>query len=312
MTQAIITSGFQANSNSVKVAASVANGTVILLFDDETKDQIGSGVIASGSATVTVSPVLYLGQRIIAYVGEFGNGTFGAVIVTQSDTENTGWKTPETVDGVDYQDYIEAGGKPLPDIYDPEECRNISRDKDAIDRIVELPITFRIKQVESQAGTVQILIEDIRNAVGGYLVKFDGDPAGATTSKIYNTNGSYSVKVWGSNQTIADAITETYVLVMPTVTVEFGTNVIDLWVSVDLGYTGSPGQRVITLVANSFVACQFQIDGLLPWVDGVWQIGGLAFRSELHLIPAGEYTIRARNKAVPSEEISRQIKLAGF
>lgn len=312
MNLAIIISGFQANSATVNVMADVVNGTTILLFDDETKIQIGSGVIASGSVAITVSPFLYLGQRIIAYVSTFGNDTYGAVIVTQSDVENTGWKTPETVDGVPYADYLEAGGNPFPDLYTPEECRNASRDMDAIDRVTDLPLTFNLRQVESQAGTIQISIENIQNAIGGYLIKFDSDPQSTTASKTYSVNGNYSVKIWGANQTEADAIIKTYVLVMPTSTVNFGTNVIDLYPQIDFGTGGFPGQKVLMLIAHASVACEFQIDGLFTWTDGVWQVGGLAFRSNPVLISAGEYTIRARNKAVPAEAILRQIKLTGF
>lgn len=309
MNLAIITSGFQANSASVNVSANVANGTAILLYDDETKVQIGSGVIASGSVSITVSPVLYVGQRIIAYVSTFGNDTYGSVIVTESDTENTGWKTPETVDGVPYADYLEAGGDPFPDLYTPGECRNMSRDMDAIDRVTDLPVSFRLRQIETQAGTIQILIEDIENAVGGYLIKFDSDPQGTTTSKTYAVNGTYSVKVWGANQTIADAITKTFVLVVPTSSVIFGANVKDLFAQIDFGAGGYPGQRIIMLVAHTSVECEFKIDGVNDWSTSIWQVGGLAARTNQFPISAGEYTIRARNKAVPSEAISRQIKL---
>lgn len=310
MNVAIITSGFQSNSNTVGVSANVTDGTVILLYDDETKVLIGSGAIGDGAVSITASPVLYSGQRIIAYVSEFGNDTYGAVIVTESDTENTGWKIPETVDGVPYGTYLLSGGDHLPDLYTPEECRNISRDMDAIERVIDIPITFKLRQIESQAGTIQILIEDIQNAIGGCLVKFDSDPQGTTTSKTYSVNGTYTLKVWGANQTIADAITKTYVLVMPTSTVNFGANVIDLYAQIDFGSSGSPGQKVIMLVAHSTVACELQIDGVFTWTDAIVQVVGLAFRSNQVYISAGTYTIRARNKAVPSEAILRQIKLA--
>lgn len=312
MSIAIITSGFTEGSSLVTVAADAATGTPVFIYDDETKDLIGSSEIESGSANVTVSPVLFAGQRIIAYLTDFGKDTYGAVIVVESATEKTGWKEPETVAGQPYQDYLDAGGDVLPDIYDPSSCRNMSRDMDAINRVIDAPITFIVKQVESLAGTVQVVIDNIEGAIGGFKTKFDSDAEGASTSKVYSVNGSYQFKIWGANQTIADAVTVTYDLVMPTATIGFGTNVIDLFVTMDFGASGSPGQKVIMLVAHSSVACEFQIDGVFSWEGGVWQASGLAFRSNQKLISAGEYTIRARNQAVPSEEITRQIKLTNF
>lgn len=312
MNVAVITSGFVAGSNSVNVTADVADGVLVLIYDDETKDLLGTGSITDGTDSVAVSPILYSGQRVIAYLVAFGKDTYGSVVVTDSEVENTGWETPETVNGTPYVEYLEAGGAALPDLYTPEECRNFSRDRDAIDRVLNVPITFLLRQIESLAGTIQILVENIENALGGYKVKFDSDAEGATTNKTYSADGSYSVKVWGANQTIADAIEVEYTLVMPTATVDFGANVIDLYASIDFGYTGSPGQRAITLIAHSSVACEFQIDGEFTWEGGVWQTSGLSFRSNIKLVPAGEYTIRARNAAVPGEEISRQIKLDNF
>jgi hypothetical protein len=309
---AIITSGFYSESVSVTVVADVADGTDVLIYDDESKELLGTAVIDEGSADVTVSPILYTGQRIIAYLGEFGKDTYGSIIVTDSDKEHTGWKTPETVDGQPYDVYLSNGGAHLADVYDPSNCRNISRDMDAIDRVLNVPITFLVRQVESMAGTVQVLIENIENAIGGYRLKFDSDAPGSATSKIYSQNGSYSVKVWGVNQIEADAIQVTYDLVMPAATVSFGPNVTDLFASVDFGYAGSPGQRAIMLVAHSSVPCEFQIDGVFDWEGGVWQSGGLAFRSNIRLIAAGEHTIRARNASNPTEEIARQIKLVNF
>jgi hypothetical protein len=312
MTQAIITSGFTAGSSAVNVTADVANGIDILVYDDETKELIGTGEITSGSVSVTVSPVLYSGQRIIAYVTSFGSQTYGAVIVVDSDVEFTGWKTPETVGSDTYEDYLEAGGQALPDLYDPQAKRNISRDKDAIDRVIDLPITFRLRQVESQAGTVQVIVEDIQNAIGGFKIKFDSDAEGTTATKTYSANGSYQVKVWGANQTIADAILKTYNLIMPTASVVFGPNVKDLFVFVDWNNTGFPGERPVILYANSSVSCQFQIAGEFTWADGVWDVSGLSFRSNILILSAGEYTVEVRNKDTPAETISRQIKLSGF
>jgi len=312
MIQAVITSGFIAGRSSVSVTADVANGTVIRIYDDETKLQIGSGVIASGTVSVAVSPALYSGQRIIAYVTSFGNQTYGAIEVVESDTEFTGWKEPVTVDGDSYTDYLASGGDALPEIYAPEEKRNISRDKDSIDQVLDIPITFRLRQVETMAGTVQVILEDIQGAIGGFKTKFDADADGAGTTKTYSSNGSYQVKVWGANQTIADAILKTYNLVMPASSVVFGANVIDLAAKVDWGASVGAGLKAIILVAHSTVACEFQIDGLFNWEAGVWEQAGLAFRSNIKTISAGTYTIRARNAAIPAQTISRDIKLTGF
>lgn len=311
MIQAIITSGFIAGSSSVSVTADVADGTDILIYDDETKVLLGADEITDGTTVVSVSPVLYSGQRIIAYVASFGSDTFGAVIVVDSDTEFTGWKEPVTVDGDPYAEYLADSGEALPDIYDPASVRNISRDKDAIDQVINLPITFLLRLTESLAGSVQASIENVQNAIGGFIVKFDADAEGSTATKNYTVNGSYQAKVWGANQTIADAILVTYNVVVPVATVEFGTNLIDLSVQIDWGYTASPGFKVIKLLAHTTVAAEFQIDGLFTWESGTWE-SSLSMRSSLKFIPAGTYTIRARRASNPAETISREIKLTGF
>ena len=310
MAYAIITSGFEGGSGAVNVSAAVADATTVLIYDDESKVLLGSGTVTDSEAAISVSPVLFVGQRIIAFVTAFGSDTYGAVIVTETGFENTGWKTPITVDGETYEDYLSDGGVVLPMVYDPISCRNVTADRDAIAAIMAIPLTFTLRVKENQAGTVVVSVENIQNAIGGFLIKFDADTAGTGTEKTYTVNGSYQMKIWGANQTEADAIIKTYTLVMPSVIVEHGANVIDLFTQVDFGYAGT--SKVIQLVAHSSVMCQFKIDGLFDWTDGIWQKTGLAVRSETPLITAGDYTIRARNKAVPSETISREIRLSNF
>jgi hypothetical protein len=312
MTNAIIISGFYSGSTLVSVSADVLDGIQVFVYDDESKEVLGVGIISYGHVEIIVEPALFSGQRIIAYVGAFGKDTYGSVIVTDSIDKKTGWKTPEFVDEVAYSQYLENGGNVLPDIYSPQECRNTSRDVDAIEKLINTPISFRLKQTESRAGNVQVSVEDIENAFGGYMIKFDSDPEGTVSSKSYLTNGSYKVKVWGVNQGENAAIEKQYTLVMPSAAISFGTNVVDLHVFVDWQYQASVGQKALILYAHSNVACEFKVDGLFDWEGGVWSVGGLSFRSNIKLISAGEYTVRTRNSSNHSEEVSRQIKLIGF
>lgn len=316
MALAIIESGFVAASNTIKVAADVANGVLVHIYDDETKQLIGSAPVNSGYANVTVTPSLFSGQRIIAFISEFGNETFGAVIVVDSDSESTGWKTPATVNGQPYDQYLEDGGQKQPDVYDPAHCRNISRDMDAIGRVIDTPITFNLRQIESQGGTVQVVIEDVHGAVGGFKTKFDSDAVGTATSKVYNVNGAYQVKIWGINETEANAVIKTYNLTMPTAIVEFGTTVVDLSYHADYGNTTSPGLRPVRVIVYSSVPVEVQIDGVHTWAiaSGTGSKPGETGRYEgpVNFVEEGEYTIRCRRSSDGGQLLVRQIKLNNY
>ncbi|WP_026630055.1 hypothetical protein [Dyadobacter alkalitolerans] len=316
MDLAIITSGFVAGSGFVSITADVANGTIVLIYDDETKDLLGSAPTESGVALVPVAPILYSGQRIIAYVSEFGRDTQGSIIVTDSELESSGWKTPETVDGQPYDAYLLAGGMPLPDLYDPASCRNFSRDKDSIDRAIDVPISFILRQIESQGGTVQVAIENITGAIGGYKTKFDGDAQGTSLTKTYSDNGNYQVKVWGVNQLEAQAIIKTYSLVMPTASINFGTTVVDLIYFCDYGNSTSPGLRPLRVQVYSSVPVEVQIDGVHTWAvassTGMQPNETGRYDGPVHFVEEGEYTIRCRKASDSSQELVRQIKLNNY
>ncbi|GGH42903.1 hypothetical protein GCM10007423_39880 [Dyadobacter endophyticus] len=316
MELAIITSGFVAGSSSVSITADVADGTAVLVYDDETKSLLGSDVTTDGVVDVTVAPELFEGQRIIAYLTAFGQDTFGAVIVVDSENETTGWKTPETVDGQPYEEYLEAGGEQQPDVYDPANCRNISRDMDAIGRVINTPITFTLRQIESQAGNVQVIIEDVQGAIGGFKTKFDSDVIGTSTSKVYSVNGAYQVKIWGINETEADAVIKTYNLTMPTAVVEFGTTVVDLTYHADYGNATSPGLRPVRVIVYSSVPVEVQIDGVHTWAiaSGTGSAPGETGRYEgpVHFVDEGEYTIRCRKLSDGLQLLVRQIKLNNY
>lgn len=312
MAQAIITDGFVADSTSVTVVAEVANATAVLVYDDANKELLGSGTITANVSTVTLSGPLYAGQRIIAYLVTFGDGTYGAVVVTESDTEYTGWKTVTEVDGVPYADYLAAGGAALPEIYDPEGCRNTSRDRDFVSSLLATAISFNLRLIETQAGTIQVIVEDIRHAIGGAIIKFDGDTAGATSSKTYSVNGSYQVKIWAANQIEADAITKEYTLTMPTAVTTFGSDIYDLAYRVDYGNTSSPGNRPIDMMAYTNQAVEFQIDGEVSWTTGTLAYGGSGtreYRLSGQFLAVGTYTIRSRRLSDGGDEISREINL---
>ncbi|MCF2487464.1 hypothetical protein [Dyadobacter sp. CY347] len=316
MELAIIISGFYAESTSVKVVADVADGIDVLIYDDETKQILGSALTADGSANITVSPILYAGQRIIAYLAEFGQDTYGSLVVTESETEHTGWKTPETVNGQSYKAYLIAGGAALPDLYDPASCRNFSRDKDSIDRAIDVPISFILRQIESQGGTVQVVIENISGAIGGYKSKFDGDAQGTNLSKTYSDSGNYQVKVWGVNQVEAQAITKTYSLTMPTASIDFGSTVVDLTYFADYGNNTSPGLRPLRVTVYSSVPVEVQIDGVHTWAvassTGMQPNETGRYDGPVHFVEEGEYTIRCRKASDSSQELVRQIKLNNY
>ncbi len=316
MAQAIITDGFVADSTEVTVVAEAADATVVLVYDDTSIDKgelLGTGEIEDSIATVTLSAPLYAGQRIIAYLNVFGDGTLGSVTVAESDKEYTGWKVPTAVEGVPYADYLTAGGVALPEMYAPEECRNTSRDLDFVSDLLSTPITFVLRQIETQAGTIQVIVERIKNAIGGAIIKFDSDTPGTTAAKTYDEDGSYQVKIWSGNQTEADAIVMEFDLTMPTAVTTFGTEVYDLAYDMDYGNGVNPGTRPINVIGYGTVPMEFKIDG----VSGAdWQTGTLAqtreYRMNAIYLTNGLYTIRARKAADGTQELSREIKIAGI
>lgn len=316
MALAIITSGFFAESTLVNVFADVVDGTAVFVYDDETKDLLGSSTIDDGASAVSVAPMLYAGQRIIAFLVAFGRDTYGSIVVTESETEHTGWKTPTTVDGQPYQEYLEAGGAALPDLYEPASCRNFSRDQDSIDRAIDVPISFILRQIESQGGNVQVVIENITGAIGGYKTKFDGDAQGTSLTKTYSANGNYQVKVWGVNQLEAQAVIKTYALTMPTASIDFGTTVVDLTYFADYGNNTSPGLRPLRVNVYSSVPVEVQIDGVHTWAvassTGMQPNETGRYDGPVHFVEEGEYTIRCRKASDSSQELVRQIKLNNY
>ena len=231
MNLAIIAQGFHGGSSSVLVYADAPDGTLIRVFDDETKVEIGSGSLVGGKIEITLTPSLFTGQRIIAYVGEFGEKTFGSTIVLESETEATGWKVADTVNGIPYAEYLEAGGSMVAELYTPDECRNVVIDRNTTSKALSIPVTFNLRITESQGGTVQVVVENVAGSIGGFFVRFDSDAFGAETTKTYSANGAYQVKVWSADELEADAVVKSYSLTMPSAVVEFKPNVIDLTTS---------------------------------------------------------------------------------
>lgn len=316
MDVAIITEGFYAGSESVKVMSDIGPGFVIQVYDDETKELLGTSILLDSMSNVPVSPPLYLGQRIIAYIDSFGNATYGAVVVTASEEENTGWKVPETVDGVPYDEYLNNGGAPLPDIYDPEECRNFARDMDAIDRVTNQPITFTLYRIERMNGTIQMIVEDIQGAVGGYKTRWNTEEPGTNLSKVFTFDGTYIFKIWRNDQDESQAVEKIFILTMPTPIIVFGTTIVDLSYHADYGNTTQPGLRPLRVIVYSSVPVEVQIDGIHTWAiaSGTGSAPGETGRYEgpVYFVPQGEYTIRCRKLSDGTQELSRQIKLNNY
>lgn len=268
---ALIFEGFLDGSQLVKVFADEVDGTDIVLCDEGDLTVLGTGEISGNEASITLAIALIEGQRIIAFVTEAG--TAGGREVLASGYLATGWKKPAaiTVGETEYtlEEYEAETGNEVPDIYDPSCVNRVS--EIALSQTIpsETPISFLLRIDRDVTQTV-VSVEDVLGVVE-YLIQFDDDAAGNDDSKIYDADGTYQVKVIDE----ADATRQTtrvYTIDVTTAPPE------DSEIS-NASYVQSAGiYPIIELIADSDLALEAKVDGVMGSYDDMVFVGGKRWR----------------------------------
>ena len=293
---AYISSGFTDGSTSVGVTALAADGTTIILCNEDDLSTLGTSTLTGNEAVITVS-ALVEGQRIIAFVGAIGEKTFGGRTVLASGELHTGWQTPQTVevDGEEFTaaEYETTTGKKLPSIYTPSAYNRVAElNSTFFENIPSQEISFSIR-IDRNYGSTTVTVEDVEGAPNGHLIQFDSDAAGNGTSKTYSANGSYQVKVIDAD------VSTRFVTRSFTVT---ATSPPPETSAISNGSYNQSGLNA-TIIADSAVALEGKIDGIGSYADFVL-IGGKRWVCGTYTLPsAGTYTMRARVKSNTSDEI---------
>ncbi|MPR36620.1 hypothetical protein [Salmonirosea aquatica] len=313
---AIIESGFYDLSEQVTVLVDEApNGTNVLLYDDVAKEEglLGQSTTTLGKATITLATPLEAGQRIIAYVGAFGEKTYGAVNVAEGILERTGWKVPATVDGVPYDEYLAEGNAPIASTYDPDGCYNRAQayETDIESLVHQKNLSFVVEiQNTAVAGvpTAIAVVKEVIDAPNGVLYSFDGATPDNANSKSYTANGTYSVQVTdvADADNTAEVSFDVSLLAAPTPP----TSAIDL---VYFDPQNTPQGPVLLLWAKADLEVEFSVDGISSFASippgeqsGGWvkaQTYRPGFWSRGLILPGtGNYTARVRIKTDTADQ----------
>lgn len=289
---ALIYDGFLDGSTSVKVNAEHADGTTIILCDEDDLTELGTGTLTNQDATITLAIALIEGQRIIAFVEAIGEKTAGGRAVLASGYISTGWKTPTTitVGETEYtlEEYEAETGNEIPLVYDPSCVNRVSELALTATTPSETPISFLVKIDRDVTQTV-VYVEDVLGVVD-YLIQFDEDTAGNDDSKIYTADGTYQVKVIDADNAgrYTTRIYTVDVTTAPPVSSEI-TNA---------SYVQSAGiYPIIELIADSDLALEAKVDGVMGAYDDMVFVGGKRWRiGTIYMPAAGTYIGHVRVK----------------
>lgn len=297
---ALIYDGFLDGSTAVKVNAEHADGTTIILCDEDDLTQLGTGTLTNQDVTITLAIALVEGQRIIAFVGAIGEKTAGGRAVLASGYISTGWKTPITitVGETEYtpEEYETATGIEVPLIYDPFCVNRVSELALTATTPSESPISFLVRIDRDVTQTV-VTVEDVLG-VTEYLIQFDNDVAGNDDSKIYTVDGTYQVTVSDANNAgrYTTRIYTIDVTTAPPVSSEIS----------NASYVQSAGvYPIVELIADSTLALEAKIDGVHGTYLDMDFIGGKRWRlSTIYMPSAGTYIARVRVKSDTADAVS--------
>lgn len=286
-------------SEQVRISAIQADGVTIKLYDSAL-NMLGSGLIVSNSVIITTSRPLILGEAIMAFVGDLGEKSGGAVVVTDSQLRPTGWKTPVTVD-VDGEEltvteYEEETGLTLAQIYDPLNTNSIPQIEE-IDLLPLQEIGFDVV-VNQGSGSVTVTVENIRS-IASPLIRFDAGSFGSGTSKTYTEDATSIVRVADSSN-MARYLDRSISVIVATAPTS------DIWA---VGYIVFGGGTPV-LRANAYCQETLQVRcvGILDtWIDCITN-GNYEWHSDIGngagtVIP-GTFTLEFRVKASPSDVAS--------
>ncbi|WP_207507025.1 hypothetical protein [Telluribacter humicola] len=318
---AIIESGFYDESQEVVIRADVADGTLTLLYDDITKAELGQQPILSGKAIISLSTPLEEGQRLIAYLGDYGEKTYGAVNVVASHAQRTGWKVPDMVDGVPYADYLSDGGAPIASTYEPDACYNRAQayESDIEAALHQECLSFVVEIQNTVIATVPtaiVVVKEVQHAPGGALYSFDGATAGNTNSKSYTANGTFKVLVMDAEDS-ENAKEVEFEIALLSAPAPVNSSIKLLWFDPQ---PTAPDGPVVVLSTYATQEVEFSVDGVSQFSNipvgehnGSWVTGHqykTNFWARILLLPStGDFTARVRIKSNTADQKAFDIKL---
>ncbi|WP_138994001.1 hypothetical protein [Larkinella sp. C7] len=280
MITANITEGAFADSETVVVSCVDTDGTIIVLFRGY--EMLGSGVIASGTCSISVSP-LAEGDILVAYVLEQGNRAGIPVVVAASSITVSGWKTPTELnvkmpDGsllsFPAQLFEETYGYLPASIYDPEGTKAIVYPE------YESPavggIQFDLTVIEKFNQTL-LYVRNVRGIKGNVLVRFDGGSWSGTISKTVTANATVVIDVRGDDDTEFATRSESIVVASEPVTAFVLSRHIDY------------GNDSLNLINGNNDSVEFRLEPFdMTWRPGIIYQAGETRRIYLS-VPNGNY-----------------------
>ncbi len=298
MAVAFIFDGYTDGSTLVKVQADAVEGTDVFVCDDSNQSVLGTGELLGGEVSITVSPALAEGQRIIAYLTSVGYYTMGGITVLPSGELHTGWEKPVTVEvdevQIPVEEYEADTDTQVPDVYNPEAVNRVAEmESTFFEKIPAQVIAFNLR-IDRNYGTTTVTVEDVTGALSGFLIQFDGDEPSNIDAKNYTVNGTYEVKV-------IDAEDDTRFTTVSFTVTSTSPPPEDSEIS-NASYV-QDGVNV-TLIADSTLALEGKIDGVSGSFADMVLVGGKRWVSGTYVVPgAGAYTMRVRVKTDTPDEI---------
>jgi len=289
MITAEITAGAVNNSTSVTVTASVANGTIVVVYRGGF--WLGEGVIASGVATV---PVLQLatGDIIQASVNERGNQAGIPIPVEAGTTQPTGWLDPASVrvtnpngTSTDYtaSGYTSTFGEQVGSIYDPAGS-GLTTTPPEYEPADQVELGFDVS-VTMQPGQTSLLV--IPRSSEGILVGFNGGALGSNAPFTVTASGSVAVAVKRDDSPVTLSRTVS-VTVLPAP--EVGTpSAGDI---TSYAYRLYEGSNNVNVFINSAKLCQARLNGD-SWVTANFY-GSRYQEVAYNAVPGGTHLVEIR------------------
>ena len=307
MALGLIYQGFEDGSTSVKVsAAGQADGTDIILCNEDDLTVLGSGTTLSGDCTITLGTALIVGQRIIAFVGEADIAAGREVL--ESGYLSTGWKRPTTitVGETEYtpDEYETATGNEVPDVYDPL-CVNRVAELNFLNSAFtsQTPITFTLTIDRSNDAQTTVTVADAAGA-DDFLYKFDTDDADNNPIKVYDADGTFQVQVIDAADS-GHYTTKVYAI-------DVTAPAPPLSEISNASYVQSAGVfPIIDVIADSTPALECKIDGVMGSYADMVFTGGKRWKYAGTPLPTtGTYNVRVRVKTDTPDEVQYTATIA--
>lgn len=288
-----ITTGATDRSEVVTVAAAVANGTTVVVYRGEFL--IGSGVVTTGIASVSVPP-LSIGDIIQASVTERGNQAGIPVRVIADALAASGWLEPLTVkvtgqDGtttvVSADVYESTYGETPGAVYDPL-AGGQTRLPDDYDKAPTVELGFDLSIIQ-QAGSTSVRV--IPRNGEGLLVGWNGAAPSSPAPLNLLASANVSIAVVRDNDPTKTITRTIGITVLPAPTSPSTPAAGDIMAA---GYQ-LMGNGFIRARINSNKPCEAQLEGYsTDWKPGISYGPQYQEVDWPGPVPSGIYTVHCR------------------